>query len=120
MNKYEKFNLIIHSDFEIRKLREEKDDIDLLIPLDLSVLNLHIDNMPGYISDRFQLTEVRSILIRFTTDSNNNYCTIHFLKSIDIQSAIINFTMDYTNHNIKISKSDYSVEMYLLYNEQCR
>lgn len=69
--------------------------------------------MPEYISDRFQFTEVKNILIRFTTDHDNNFCTIHFLKSMDLQSAIINFTMDYTNHNIKIIKSDYSVDMYL-------
>ncbi|AFS77573.1 hypothetical protein Curi_c04980 [Gottschalkia acidurici 9a] len=114
MNKYEKSNLVIHSDFEIRKLREENSDIDLLIPLDLRVVNLHINNMPEYISDRFQLIEVRNIIIRFTDDNKNNYCTIHFLKNIDLQSAIVNFTMDYKNHSIKIAKADYSVEMYIL------
>src|SRR5699024_2902285 len=113
MGKYEKSNLIIHSDFPIRPLREENQDIDLVIPLDLRVLNLHMDNLPEYISDRFQFTEVRNILIRFNKNNNNNSCTIHFLKSIDLQSAIVNFTMDYTKHDIKIVRSDYSVEMYL-------
>lgn|SRR5699024_5485881 len=113
MNKYEKSNLVLHSDFEIRTLRQEGKDIDVLIPLDLRVLNLHIDNMPEYISDRFQFTEVRNILIRFTTDKDKNICTIHFLKSIDLQSALVNFTMNYKEHNIKIMKAHYSVEMYI-------
>ena len=113
MNKYEKSNLVIYSDFEIRVLREENNDIDLFIPLDLRVLNLHIYDMPEYISDRLQFTQVRNIIIRFTTDNHNNYCTIHFLKDIDLQSAIINFTVNYKDHNIKIMKADYSVEMYI-------
>lgn len=111
MKKYENSKLIIYSDFEIRTLREENKDIDLLIPIDLSVLNLHIDNMPNHISDRFQLTEVRSILVRFTTDFENNICTIHFLKSIDISSAMLNFTVDYKDHFIRIVKSEYCIDM---------
>lgn len=116
MNKYEKSNLKLCSDFEVRNVREEGEDIDLLISLDSNVLNLHIDNLPEYISDRFQFTEVRSILIRFNTNADNNHCTIHFLKSIDIHSAILNFTMDYSDHSIKICKSTYSVDMHIVKN----
>ena len=112
MNKYENGKLIIYSDIEIRNLREEYNDIDLLIPLDLRTLNLHIDNMPKYIEDRFQFNEVRNIIIRFTTNKNDNFCTIHLLKSIDIHSSIVNFTMNYDRHCIRIVNSDFSVEMF--------
>lgn len=111
MKKYENSELIIYSDFEIRKLREEDCDIDLLIPVDLSVLNIHIAGMPNHISNRLQLTEVRSILVRFSTDSENNICTIHFLKSIDISSAMLNFAMDYKDHFIEVVKSEYCIDM---------
>lgn len=113
MNKYENGNLVIYSDFEIRKLREDNNDIDLLIPLDLRVLNIHIDNMPKYIEDRFQFNEIRAIIVRITTKTDNNHCTIHLLKSIDLNSAIVNFSMNYKDHNIKIVKGEFSVEMYI-------
>jgi len=113
MNKYENGRLIIYSDIEIRKLREENNDIDLLIPLDLRTLNLHINNMPKYIEDRFQFNEVRNIIIRFTTNKDDNICTIHLLNSIDIHSGIVNFTMNYDRHCIRIINSDFSVEIFL-------
>ncbi|WFA07789.1 hypothetical protein [Tissierella sp. Yu-01] len=113
MNKYENGNLVIYSDFEIRKLREDKGDIDLLIPLDMRVLNIHMDDMPKYIDDRFQFSEVRNIIVRFTTSVENDYCTIHLLRSIDLNSAIVNFSMNYKEYNIKIIKSDFNAEMYL-------
>jgi len=111
MNRYENGEFILYSDFEIRTIREESGDIDLLIPLDLRVLNLHIEDMPTYIGDRFQFSEVRNIIIRFTKDEYNNYCTIHLLKNIDLHSAIMNFTLDYKGHKIEIKRKEYSVEM---------
>lgn len=111
MKKYEKSNLIIYSDFEVRKLKEENKDIDLLIPVDLSVLNIHIGDMPDHISNRLQLTQVKNVLIRFVDDYENNICTIHFLKSVDISSAQLNFTMDYNKHLIKLIKSEHWVDM---------
>jgi uncharacterized protein YeeX (DUF496 family) len=113
MNKYDSGNLVIHSDFEIREIRNVNSDIDLLIPLDLRVLNLYIDNMPEYINDRLQFREVRNIIIRFTTDNDDNYCTVHILNNIDLQSSMVNFTMKYEEYSIKIVRSDYSVEMFL-------
>lgn len=113
MNKYENGRLIIYSDFEIRKLREENNDIDLLIPLELRTLNLHIDNMPKYMEDRFQFNGVRNIIIRFTTNKDDNICTIHLLNSVDIHSAIVNFTFNYETHCFRIINSDFSVEVFL-------
>lgn len=104
---------VLNSDFEIRIVREDDQDIDLLIPLELRTLNLYIDQMPNFLDDRFQFTEVRNIIIRITKNSENSYCTIHLLNSVDIHSAIMNFTMDFEKHTIEIIKNEYSVEMYL-------
>lgn len=113
MNKYDINGLTIESDFDIRSLREMGMDIDLLVPIDYRVLNLHIEGMPDFISDRFQFTEVKNIIIRHTTDSENTYCTIHFLRSIDMNSALLNFSMDYKGKLIKITDKDYSVHMFI-------
>lgn len=111
MNKYENGEFVLYSDFEIRTLREDGNDVDLFIPLDLRVLNLSLDKMPSYIDDRFQFNEVRSIIIRISMDEGNNYCTIHLLRSVDLLSAIMNFSMDYKNSIIKILRNEYSVDM---------
>lgn len=106
-------NFLIISDFEIRILREEGPDIDLFIPLNLRTLNLHIEDLPSYINGRIQFPEVRSIIARFTKLKDEELCTIHLLKNIDIQSAIVNFEMNYKKHYIKLVQEEYSVEMYL-------
>lgn len=106
-----KFDLF--SDFEIRIVREDEMDIDLLIPIDLRTLNLVLDHMPDFLGSRFQFTEVRNIIIRLTRDEKDNLCTVHLLNSVDIQSALVNFTMNYEEHCIYIVKDDYSVEMNL-------
>lgn len=111
MNRYENDEFILYSDFEIRILREDGNDIDLFIPLDLRVLNLSLDKMPSYIDGRLQFNEVRSIIIRISIEEGNHYCTIHLLKSVDLHSAIMNFSMDYKNSIIKILRNEYSVDM---------
>ena len=113
MNEYVNGKFSIYSDFEIRKLREDNGDIDLLIPLDLRTLNLYIENMPTFLSDRLQFNSVRNIILRFNTGDDNNLCTIHLLDSVDILSSIVNFTLDYSNHWIIIVKDDYSSSMYI-------
>lgn len=113
MYKFENKEFVLNSDFEIRVVREDQDDIDLLIPLDLRTLNLSMDSMPEFLDDRFQFTEVRNIILRITKDNNDNICTIHLLNSVDIHSAIMNFTMNYQHHTIDIIKNEYSVDMKL-------
>jgi hypothetical protein len=113
MNRYENGKLVIESDFEIRLLRKENEDIDLLIPVDLRVLNLNIDKMPDYMDSRFQFRDVRNIIIRFTTNKDNNYCTIHLLRSVDLLSAMVNFIMNYESHSIRIIRNEFSIDMYL-------
>ena len=106
MNRYDKNNLLIYSDFEIRTLREMDDDIDLIVPIGQRVLNLYIEGMPEYLSDRFQFTEVKNIMVRHSLDSNNTYSTIHLLRSIDMNSALVNFTIDYGEKAIRIKDNE--------------
>ena len=44
---------------------------------------------------------------------NNRICTIHFLRNIDLQSAMMNFVMNYKDYYIKLESKEYSGEMYL-------
>lgn len=113
MYKFTNNKFDLYSDFEIRIVREDDLDIDLLVPLDLRTLNLYIDQMPNFLDTRFQFTEVRNVIIRLTKNGADSYCTIHILDSVDIHSAIMNFTMNYEDHCIYIVKDDYSVEMNL-------
>lgn len=114
MIEYRKGFLQIISDFEVRTIMEEGTDIDLIIPIDLRTLNLHIEEMPDYMDSRFQLNKVRNIIIRFSTEENNYYCTVHFLENIDLQSATINFVFNYKNHYIKIIRKEHNAEMHII------
>lgn len=111
---YRKGNLLIESDFEVRTIMEDEMDIDLFIPMDHRTLNLNIKDLPSFMDNRIQLNEVRSIIVRFSMEEDNDYCTIHFLRSIDLQSATVNFIMDYSEHYIKIIRREYSGELYIL------
>ena len=113
MNKYNIKGLNISSDFEIRIMREMDNDIDLLVPIDQRVLNLYIEDLPEFVSNRFQFTEVKNIIIRHTKESENTNCTVHFLRSIDMNSALVNFTVDYKDKEIIIKDKEYSVDMYI-------
>lgn len=113
MNRYDKNNLLIYSNFEIRILREMGNDIDLIIPIGQRVLNLYIDGMPEYLSNRFQFTEVKNIIFRHSLDSSNTNSTIHLLRSIDMNSALINFTINYKGKSIRITDKEYSVDMFI-------
>lgn len=113
MLEYTRGNLSIISDFEIRTIMEKDYDIDLFIPIGSRTLNLHIEGLPDYMGNRLQLLEVRNIILRFNTEEDNNYCTIHFLRNIDLRSAIMNFVINYKDHNIRLKKKEYSIEMYI-------
>lgn len=111
MNRYNTNGLKINSDFEIRIMREMGKDLDLLIPIDGRVLNLYLEGMPDFISDRFQFTEVKNIIIRHTKDKVNTYSTVHLLRSIDMNSALLNFTLNYKDKEIRILDREFSVDM---------
>jgi len=111
---YRKGNLLIESDFGIRTIMEDGMDIDLFIPMAHRTLNLNIEDLPSFMDNRIQLNEVRSIIVRFSMEVDNDYCTIHFLRSIDLQSAIMNFIVDYSKHYIKITRKEYNGEFHIL------
>lgn len=114
MIEYRKENLLILSDFEIRSLMEDGSDIDLFIPLENRTLNLYLEDMPNYLDGRIQLLDVRSILFRFTTEEGNNFSTVHFLKNIDLKSAIMNLVFNYENHYVSIKKDEYSASFSII------
>lgn len=113
MTVYEKGNLIIKSDFEIRILRQEEKDVDLFIPTEYRTLNLFLENLPDYLDSRIQFPEIRNIIIRFSTEKNNDYCTIHLLKNIDLHSAVANFVINYKEHYVDLKNKEYSSEMHI-------
>lgn len=109
--KFKKGDLLIKSDFDIRTLREDGEDIDILIPIDNRTVNLHIKDMSQHVNGRLQFPMVRNMIVRFSISSENNTATIHLLRSIDLQSSVVNFIVDYTDHSIEVKKEEYSVEI---------
>ena len=57
--------------------------------------------------------EVRNIIIRFSTEKDNDLCTVHILRNVDLQSAIMNFIINYKEYYIKLERKEYSGEMYI-------
>lgn len=100
--KFKDYGLFIISDFEIRTLREDEEDIDFLIPLNNRPLNLIFCNMPDYLDKRFQFTgSVYGILIRISKFQSNQ-ATIHILKNIDLNSSFLNFEICYDSLLFKV------------------
>ncbi|WDV45587.1 hypothetical protein PV797_19150 [Clostridiaceae bacterium M8S5] len=110
-----KFKLKSHMD--IRILREDENDVDIIIPLEKSVLNLTFENAPKSLRGRIQFTDAKNIILRFCKSEEYQACTVHVLKSIDLFSAVANFELDYSNISINISNSIGSTEMVLYSNE---
>ena len=111
--KYEKSGLIIQSDVEIRTIREENNDIDIILPLKNRTVNLYLDETPSYLKSRFQFLMIKNIIIRLSAIEKNNVSTIHFLRSIDLHSSVVNFEVDYSNHYFQVKNKEYLVEIYL-------
>ncbi len=108
---YKKGNICIDSDFDIRVVREEGSDIDLFIPTDNRTINLYMEDKPNYLCSRLQFPMVRNIILRFSKDQNNNICTVHFLRNIDLQSAVVNFELEYIGRVIKLIDREFYIEM---------
>lgn len=107
------FNL--ESDFNIRVLREDENDIDIIIPIDNKTLNLYIDDMPRYIGDRIQCSMIKNIVIRLS--KFNTLCTVHLLRSIDLHSSVMNFEVDYRDIRLKIEDLEYFAVFRILRNK---
>ncbi len=96
---FEKGNLKIKSDFNIRIIREENEDTDLFIDLEYRTLDIEIGKNTLDIS-RIQFPKVRGMIIRFNESGEKITC--HLLRDIDLYSAFANFEMNYKNNIIKI------------------
>ncbi|SKC85434.1 hypothetical protein [Maledivibacter halophilus] len=114
---YNKGKFCIDSDFEIRTVREEGNDIDLFIPIGNRTLNLYFDDNIKPLYSRMQFSIVRNLIIRYSLDAENNIATIHMLRSIDLHSSVVNFEIDYRNHVIEIKDREYFVEMRIINKE---
>lgn len=101
---YSNSNLNIQSDFLIRTIDQGNNDLDLIIPLDNRVVNLSIKPCSPSYPETFQFTQVSSIIIRYNTSPNNNVCSIHLLRSIDMTTALVNFDLSYKGLNFQIIK----------------
>jgi len=108
---YEKMGMKIVSNLEIKEIKRDQYNIDLIIPVEYRCVNLYFDNLPKYISSRVQFPLVKSILIRFCTIEDNNACTIHFLSDGGINSSIANFEMDYSEIYIQVRNKEFFVEI---------
>ncbi|MCT4563417.1 MAG: hypothetical protein N4A68_03680 [Maledivibacter sp.] len=114
-----KGNLCIHSDFEIRVVREDGNDIDLFIPIGDRTLNLYLGEDIEAINSRLQFSIVKNLIFRFSMDKDNNTSTIHMLRSIDLYSSIVNFEIDYSKRMIEIKDKEYFVEMRIKDKQNC-
>lgn len=114
---YDKGKLQIDSDFEIRIVREDGNDVDLFIPIGNRTLNLHFDGNMSSLNSRMQFSMIRNLVFRFSLDSDNNMATIHMLNSIDLHSSVVNFEMDYSNSVIEIKDKEFFVEMQIKNNK---
>ncbi len=109
------FNL--QSDYNFRILRDDEEDIDIIISLDNKTLNLYFDRMPDYIKDRIQCSMIKNIVIRLSKLKDNSLCTIHLLRNIDLHSSVMNFVFDYINTKFIIEDLEYCVTLKILNNE---
>lgn len=105
------YGLLLDTDFEIRTLRDEASDADILIPLGERTLNIEMEGLPGYLGGRLQSCMAANILIRLSKEKGNASATVHILRSIDLYSAMLNFEIDCSSCSISISDEGYSVLM---------
>lgn len=108
---YNKGNFCIDSDFEIRTVRAEGDDIDLFIPIGNRTLNMYFDEEMKPLYSRMQFSIIKNLIFRYSVSTENNIATIHMLRSIDLHSSVVNFEIDYSNHMVEIKDKEYFVEM---------
>lgn len=116
--KFEDYGLFIISDFEIRVLREDENDIDFLIPINNRPINLIFCELPDYLNNRFQLNSSYGVLIRMAKYQNNQ-ATIHTLKNIDLNSSFLNFEISYTNHLLKLKDCTSFIEFVIEKRKEC-
>ncbi|WP_066505417.1 hypothetical protein [Abyssisolibacter fermentans] len=113
MKKFEISNFKMMSDFDIRILREENDDVDIIVAIGDRVVNLIFNDIIEGLGSRIQFVDIKNIIVRFNKSKNLNICTIHMLKKIDLFSAVANFEIDYSKYCICVEAKEGFVKMYL-------
>lgn len=112
---FSKSGLIIESDFEIRTLRDDGVDLDIIVDIGDRTTNFTFDGLPDFMGNRIQFPLIKNIIIRFSLEDHNNISSIHFLRNIDIHSSIVNFEVDYSSYFIKIINDEYSCRFSILH-----
>ncbi|MCY6485101.1 hypothetical protein OW763_12200 [Clostridium aestuarii] len=108
---YENGQFCIVSDFNMKEIKKDRYNIDILIHLEGRCINVYLDNSPKCLNSRLQFPLVTSVLIRFCILEDNNIGTIHFLSGSDLYSTIANFEIDYNDHFIQLKNREYFAEM---------
>ena len=108
---YEKSNLKIVSNFEVKEINKDEHNIDLIIKVEKRCVNLYFEDLPRYIKPRMQFPAVKSILIRFCVKEDNNICTVHFLRDSGIHSTMANFEIDYSSAVIEVINQEFFVDI---------
>ena len=116
---YEKSNLNIASDLEVKEIRKDEHNIDLIISMEQRCVNLYFENLPAYIKSRMQFPAVKSILVRFCIKEDNNICTMHFLSDSGIYSSMANFEIDYSEIYIEIKDKEFCVDIKIIKKKSC-
>ncbi|MDO5028811.1 MAG: hypothetical protein Q4E36_06045 [Bacillota bacterium] len=112
MKNFKKNFLDLESDFPIKILNNFAEDQDLIINLQSRVVNLIFKDVENFPVSRFQLTEVKSILIRHSLRIDIKLGTIHFLRVIDLNSSLLNFSLDLENYKISIEDKSTHVDVF--------
>ena len=110
---FNRYNLKIYSDVDIRVIRETEKDLDILIPTSDKTINSFTNQLPAFIVDRIQFPLMYGIMLRVAKADDNNIAALHFLKSVDLNSTVANFDIDYSNIEIYISSKEDSISIYI-------
>lgn len=110
---YQKGNLEVISDFDIRIIREdENEDVDVFVDIDGFTVNIMVEKRIIPIVSRLQFPSIKGVLIRFNAREDSR-ATIVMLRNIDIHSQAANFEIDYRNHRIRIQHNELQVNLIL-------
>lgn len=110
---YEDKGLKIKSDFEIRTLRENKIEKDLLIDTGGRVLNLFFPKLAPYIKGRIQLTEVSHVLIRYAF-KGPKILGLYFMRNIDMSTPLMQVDIDFTGKEFIFTKEEFAASFKLI------
>ena len=108
---YENSNFKIRTDFKFKEIQKDRYNVDLIIDVDYSCVNIYFDKITKVIKSRLQFPLVKSIIIRFCNLKDNNICTIHLLSDSGMHSSMANFEIDYSIIYLEVCKNDFFVSL---------